>query len=213
MGYFKSFLSLKKITYKGISPLCVWNENTIFENKTQILAFVKLMNVKVGNYTRIGYNCNIANSEIGKFSDIARNCNIGLGQHPTNYLSTRKFFYSKDKLCTKWYNKIDFEESKLVVIGNDVWIGLNSIIKDGITIGDGAIIASGSIVTKDVPPYAIVGGNPAKIIKYRFNEETIKRLLEIEWWNLRDNDITNIVELFGIPDISAEHLNKHFSYQ
>lgn len=84
-----------------------------------------------------------------------------------------------------------------IVIGNDVWIGMDSMILSGVTIGQGAVIAAGSVVTKDVPPYAIVGGNPAKVIKYRFEPQIIDRLLKIEFSNINDRFVQeNIAQLY-----------------
>jgi virginiamycin A acetyltransferase len=89
-----------------------------------------------------------------------------------------------------------------IVIENDVWIASNVTIKEGVKIGNGAVVAMESLVTKDVPPYAIVGGNPAKIIKYRFNEEQIKELLEIAWWNWTDEEITKFLPLILSEDVN-----------
>lgn len=99
---------------------------------------------------------------------------------------------------------------KPIHIGNDVWIGARSIIMDGVSIGDGAIVAAGSVVTKDVPPYAVVGGSPAKIIKYKFSQDIIDRLEEIQWWNLPDEEITKVVDLFHVENPSLEEINKYF---
>ena len=81
---------------------------------------------------------------------------------------------------------------------------------NGVTIGDGAIVAAGAIVTKDIPPYAIAGGIPAKVLKYRFSPEIIERLLEIKWWYLPDEEITRIKDLFHIPNPTTDDLNKFF---
>ena len=81
---------------------------------------------------------------------------------------------------------------------------------DGVSIGDGAIVAACSLVTKDVPPYAVVGGVPAKIIKYRFSEEVIERLLQIKWWEKPDEEITSIIDLFHKPGLSLEDINAYF---
>lgn len=89
------------------------------------------------------------------------------------------------------FHYLDSLKGISVVIGSDVWIGARAAILEGVTIGDGAVVAAGAVATKDVPPYAIVGGVPAKIIKYRFDEETIKKLLELKWW---DKDMDWIVE-------------------
>jgi acetyltransferase-like isoleucine patch superfamily enzyme len=88
-------------------------------------------------------------------------------------------------------------------VGSDVWTAENSLMMSGITIGDGAIIAAGAVATKDVPPYAIVGGNPAKLIRYRFTEEQIVALLEIKWWNWPDDEVRKAVPLLSGADIDA----------
>ena len=84
------------------------------------------------------------------------------------------------------------------------------MIMDGVTISDGAIVATGAVVTKDVPPYAIVGGVPAKVIKYKFSPEIIARLEEIKWWDLPDEKITEVIDLFHIKNPTLEDINKYF---
>lgn len=120
---------------------------------------------------------------VGKFCSIA-NATIYLGgNHRTDWVSTFPFPADPDRFPEA--KKItDFAVSKGdVTIGNDVWIGSQAIILSGVTIGDGAVIGAYTVVTKNVPPYAVVVGNPGKIVKYRFDEKTIARLLKIQWWN------------------------------
>jgi serine acetyltransferase len=95
-----------------------------------------------------------------------------------------------------------------IIIGNDVWIGAKSTIMSGVKIGDGAVIGSGSVVAKDVPPYAIVVGNPAKVIKYRFDEQQIENLLEIAWWNWPEHKIKEEAMLLWSKDINY-FIDKH----
>ncbi|GAB7027938.1 CatB-related O-acetyltransferase [Geotalea toluenoxydans] len=147
--------------------------------------FVALKNVDLGDFTYIASGTKINNAILGKFCSIGPDILIGLGKHPANtFVSTHPIFFStlgqaQEVLCDRDY----FDEFAPVAIGNDVWIGARAIILDGVTIGDGAIIAAGSLVTKDVPPYAIVGGVPAKVIKFRFEVEEIEFLMDFKWWD------------------------------
>jgi len=138
----------------------------------------------IGKYTYCGKNAFIQNTTIGNYCSIANDVVMGLGAHPLNLFSTSPVFYKSDNtLKIQLVNEdLDFEEYKAIIVGSDVWIGARVIIMDGVTIGHGAVVAAGAVVTKDIPPYAIVGGIPAKIIKYRFRELERENLLISKWW-------------------------------
>lgn len=148
----------------------------------------------------------MTNCTIGNFTAIGQATLAGLGRHPTNYLSTHSIFYNKNNMTDKWVQPIDYKQNLPITIGNDVWIGRKAIIMYGVTVGDGAIVAAAALVTKDVPPYAIVGGVPAKVIKYRFDDEIIERLLQIKWWDWSDDKITENIEIFRKPDPTLKDL-------
>ena len=155
---------------------------------------------KLGYGTYIGKNCNLI-GEIGRFTSISNQVETNLGIHPYTfpYVSTSPIFYSLQKQCgLTFVDKQYFKELKSPIkIGNDCWIGPRVFIVGGVNIGDGAVILAGAIVTKDVPPYAIVGGVPAKILKYRYDEETIEFLLKIKWWNFSIDWIKCNAHLFN----------------
>lgn len=142
--------------------------------------------VSVGAFTVLTdsrYEGYIGNVDIGRYCSIAYGVNIGMFEHPVDWLSSSTRQYLSGHVNGARSVPIrKFNANPRTTIGNDVWIGTGATLIDGVTIGDGAIIAAGAVVTKDVPPYAIVGGVPAKIIKYRFNEEIIAKLLELKWW-------------------------------
>lgn len=135
----------------------------------------------IGDYTYVGNYTVIDYAIIGKYCSIGQRCSIGGWEHDYKKFSTNPRIYRE--IFGESYS----DQVQQVVIGNDVWIGDNAIILKG-NIGDGVIIGAGAVVTKDVPPYAIVVGNPAHIIKYRFDEETIKKLLDSKWWDKEIND-------------------------
>ena len=129
--------------------------------------------------------------QIGKYCSIAVNCYFTLSQHLLDrFTSTTSppemHLFSHGQGNPSSYSRGD------IIIKNDVWIGINCIILDGITIGNGAVVAAGSVVTKDVAPYSIVGGNPAKLIKYRFSPELIKRIEDLKFWDMPIEDIQGV---------------------
>lgn len=209
--YIGSFLSLKKCKYKYISLTAYWDPKTKFTKTSALGKHTRCYNVVLGNYSSIRDRGRAMNAIIGNFSVIAKECEIGLGVHPTNYLTCHSIFYKNSPwgFHEDWVKPID-GIVKTTYIGNDVWIGARSIVMDGVTIGNGAIVAAGSVVTKDVPPFSVVGGAPAKMIKYRFPQEVINRLQEIQWWNLPDEKITEVVELFHVKNPSLEDINHFF---
>ena len=129
----------------------------------------------------------IRNADIGRYVSIGRHVDIGLMQHPTDWLSTSARQYNAEYLrwnrfTGKSVNTFQHEIVQPVVIGNDVWIGNRAMIMGGVTIGDGAIVAAGAVVTRDVPPYVIVGGVPARVIRHRFDDDVISAVMESKWW-------------------------------
>jgi len=186
--YFIFFLIYKHFKYPKtqietnfVMPGVKIGEGTIVRSGCKIQK-----NVKIGSYTFINENTQIdTNCEsIGSFCSISHGVKIGMGSHPLHFVSTSPIFYEpyRGYVSEQKYN--EFEDKGYTIIGNDVLVGANAIILAGVKVGDGAVIGAGSVVTKDVPPYAIVAGNPAKVIKYRFNNEQIDKLLKIKWWDI-----------------------------
>ncbi len=209
LRYFISVFSLKKLS-PSISPLAYWDKSSSFQKTSQIRRFAKLKNSHVGKYSRVNPYCKFSNVEVGNFTAIGQATEIGLGRHPLHYISTHSIFYKKNKISNRWVKPIDLEALP-VKIGNDVWIGIQSLIFDGVTVGDGAVVGARSVVTKDVPPYAIVVGSPARIVRYRFDEDVIERLLGLQWWHWPEDKITENIELFRNPAITLEAL-KNYTY-
>ena len=137
----------------------------------------------IGSYNYIGHYTMTANAEIGSYCSIASGVKIGQSDHDLSCVSTSTHIYGPKHGITD-HNDC----AKKAVICNDVWIAANAVIKQGVTVGTGAVIGAGAVVTKDVPPYAIVAGVPAKVIRYRFDDETIKMLLDSKWWELQPQD-------------------------
>lgn len=161
--------------------------------------------VSIGDYSYVQNNTTIVSGEIGKFCSISYNNQIGLWEHPQDYISTSPKTYAYNNLFG--FDNI-WEHSEGPVIGNDVWIGNNVTVMRGVTIGNGAIIGSGAIVTKNIPDYAIAVGVPAKVIKYRFDKETIKALNEIKWWDMNEEELLKLQVFFNMGTKGPEELIK-----
>jgi len=155
-------------------------------------------NSSIAGYSYLGSNSILQNVGVGRFCSIGPEVRVGLGRHPSSFVSTYPGTYlSQAGAAVKLGGNCQFEEYLPIKIGNDVYIGARAMVLDGVNISDGAIIAAGAIVTKDVPPYAIVGGVPAKILKYRFDHDTISRLLEMKWWNWEESVVRERLKTFG----------------
>lgn len=144
----------------------------------------------IGDYTYIGRDSLIQNTKIGNYCSISHEVICGLGRHPLDLFSTSPVFYRKNNpLNLQAIDKdIEFKEYLPINIGHDVWIGARAIIMDGVNVGNGAVIAAGAVVTKDVPDYAVVGGVPARIIKYRSERDYIVNQPK-EWWNYNPKSV------------------------
>lgn len=170
-------------------------------DKVVILDGVCLNRVTIGNFSYVSNQSKLHHVKVGRFCSIGPNIQIGLETHPAKvFVSTYPAFYSNHNTgCPQTFRKSKIFDDSVAktIIGNDVWVGSNVIIPGGIKIGTGAIIAAGSVVVKDVPQYAVVGGNPAIVIRYRFSDEQIEVLLESEWWNWSIEKIIRNVACFS----------------
>ena len=211
------------VIYKNARILSskLWGDNSVGDFSTirqselgkhvSIQRNCDIMRVKINDFTVIEKNAVIHDAVIGKFCEISWHCSIGGDNHNYKLPTIHHWYWNKsfgfeedvDAIGGKNFrNKIQTEECE---IGNDVWIGSGVTVNRKVHIGNGAILASGTVVTKDVPDYAIVGGVPGRVIKYRFDKETVNRLLAIEWWNWPFETLQESRHLFEV-EVTNESL-------
>jgi acetyltransferase-like isoleucine patch superfamily enzyme len=197
------------------------NYFTLLEDNIKIYHDTKILNTSIGRGTYIGWNAVLNNVKIGRFCSIAPFVEVVYGKHAINeFVSSHPAFYSTaNQAGFTFTQKAKFEEvtyackksASRVIIGNDVWIGYGVKIMEGISIGDGAIIGAGTIVTKDIEPYGIYVGIPAKKIKSRFDSATTNQLLETKWWNQDFEWIRSNSDIFECPNQVIKALQQGLS--
>ena len=195
-----SFFQNKSFEIKKInSSISVGSSSIIidssFENTANIDKNSCINRCSIGKYFGLGNFSYVADTDIGKFCTFASRISISPFNHPTNLLSVHEFQYrnleqafSETIIKTKSTIQDELRE-KRTFIGNDVWIGDNAVVLKGISLNHGVIVGAGSVVTKDVEPYSIVVGNPARVTKKRFKDKTIEELLALKWWDLSIADM------------------------
>ena len=159
-----------------------------------------LTKVTLGRYSYVGSGTRITDAAIGNFCSVGGNCGIGGGIHPTEYVSSSPAFLKGKNILNKNFAQHAYAPSVSVEIGSDVWIGENVFIASGVKIGDGAVIGAHAVVTRDVAPYSIVAGVPAKELRKRFSAPVIEKLLAMKWWDCDDQTIERYAPLFDSPE-------------
>ena len=192
---------LKKLKFSSI-------RNSVIDRTSTVESGCNIVSVNMDRYSFCGYDCEIVNADIGAFCSIANDVKIGGAMHPIEWASTSPVFYKGRDSVAKKFSEYDRPKDNRTIIGNDVWIGSGAFIKQGATIGDGAVIGMGAVVTKDVPPYAIVGGNPAKLIRMRFDDTIIKRMIQSEWWKLSDEVLLEVAQYIKEPEVFLNKIGK-----
>lgn len=195
-----------------LGPGAKITKGTVLEPPVLIMSGARILkNVSIGSYSYIGRNSIVTNARISRYCSIAHDCQINnFRGHPTNWLSIHPFQYDEMNFAF-WpeyssFNKRPFDADdtqRLVSIGSDVWLGAKSCIFGGVQIGSGAIVGVGSLVKRDIDPYGVAVGVPAKIIKHRFSKQVIDKLIQLQWWDLdvsliRDLPFDNIYECLDI---------------
>lgn len=176
-----------------LDSLCSCAAECELESPVKLYTPHRLDHARVGKYTYLAENSHVSRTRIGRFCSIGPNFLCGRGIHPVDKLATSPMFYSTRKQNGFSLSASDkCDERRPVEIGNDVFIGANVTVLDGVHIGDGAVIGAGALVNHDIPPYAIVGGVPAKILRYRFTPEQIAALLRIRWWNFPEEQLSEV---------------------
>ncbi|MBS5451870.1 MAG: CatB-related O-acetyltransferase [Coriobacteriia bacterium] len=174
--------------------------NCVIDRTAHVLQKSNLIDVSIGRYSYVGVANSICNTSIGSFCSIASYCAIGGGNHPLDYVSTSPVFLDGHNVFGTNIATLSFDAAPQTHIGNDVWIGEACFIKAGVRIGDGAVVGAHSVVTRDIPPYAVVAGSPARILKFRFTNEVIQRLEGIAWWDWDDTQLRSRAKLFDSPE-------------
>ena len=160
--------------------------DTVLGRWTEVGAGTKMLGVRFGDYSYCARLCDVAHTHVGKFANIASMVRVGATDHPLDRASLHHFMYR----ATYYWDDAEDEAAvfaaraaRVAHVGHDTWLGHACIIKPGVTVGDGAVVGSGAVVTKNVAPYTIVAGNPARLLRLRQPPEVAARLQALAWWD------------------------------
>ena len=182
--------------------------NSKLEKTVRVDVGSLVINSSIMKHSYVGEHTSIIECEVGAFTSISNYCAVGGGAHPIDWVSTSPVFNSSKGILKQKLSQNAYNPFRCTRIGNDVWIGSHCLIKAGVTIGNGAIVGMGSVVTSDVGPYEIWAGNPARCIRKRFSEEMIFKLKETEWWELSDIELSKMGILIPHPEDFVTELEK-----
>ena len=192
---------------KKMQGKCI--KNSQVHQTSRVYSASDVYDSTIARYSYIGNYSKVINTEVGSFCSISNNVTIGAEEHPIDWVSTSPVFQNvRNSGSSVRFARHELPSSPRTIIGNDVWIGHGVTIKAGVHIGNGAIVAGSAVVTKDVPPYAIVGGIPAHIIRYRFDENIISELNNSEWWNFDDESLLRLGPYVTDPQKFIEQLHR-----
>lgn len=202
-------MNLKYIISKVIKKVRIPSiKNSKIEKTAYVCSGANVVASKLGRYSYIGNDCTVVYSDIGSFCSISDNCIIGGASHPMSWVSTSPAFYKGGSVLKKKFSYNDFEYYTKTIIGHDVWIGSNVLVKGGLSIGNGVIIGMGSVVTKDINDYEIWAGNPARFIRMRFENEIVEGLIRSQWWNLDENALMEAAPYMNNVSAFLEYLGQ-----
>ena len=174
------------------------------DSTSRVCSKSELNMVEMGKYSYIGNDCFMVNVKIGSFCSIADRVCIGGASHPLERVSSSPVFHEGSNVMGKNFQKFSYQHTPKTIIENDVWIGIGSIIKAGVTIHNGAVVGAGSVVTHDVPAYEIWAGNPARLIRRRFDQNVAREMENLSWWNWSEEQISKYSEFFEDPKLLIE---------
>jgi len=182
--------------------------NSQIHTTSKIESGSSIVNSVFDKYSFCGYDCTIINCDIGAFCSIANNVMVGGAQHPMEWVSTSPLFYAGRDSIRKKFSSHNRGGDARTSIDHDVWIGEYALIKAGVHIGAGAVIGMGSVVIKNVAPYTIVAGCPAKVIRKRFDDNTVNELLAIKWWEFDDEALHKYAKFITSPEDFIREVKK-----
>jgi acetyltransferase-like isoleucine patch superfamily enzyme len=181
-----------------------------FSRNNKVYKYARLRDVRIGRFSYVSRDTQVYSATIGNFTCIGPDTMIGPGEHPVKgYVTSHPAFYSSLAQAGITFSDRDYiNEIPHTSIGHNVWIGARCVIRAGVTIGDGAVIAAGAVVTKDVPPYTVSGGVPARIIRRRFDAETESFIVQSKWWEWDEKELARNVHLFRDIHLFLNHSSR-----